>query len=47
CDVPAGGLLAYVGSAGLLELAVNRQSAAVRLGAGSGTRVTVLLPSGP
>jgi len=46
CDVPAGVLLAYVGSAGLLELAVNRQSAAVRLGAGSGTRVTVLLPSG-
>ena len=31
-DVPAGMLLAYIGSAGLLEVAVNRQSAAVRLG---------------
>jgi len=42
-DVPAGALLAYVGSAGLLEIAVNRQSAAVRLGAGIGTLLTVSL----
>jgi len=42
-DVPAGTLLAYIGSAGLLEVAVNRQSAAVRLGAGLGTLVTVAL----
>ena len=40
-DVPGGMLLAYVGSAGLLEIAVNRQSAAVRLGAGIGTPLTV------
>lgn len=43
-DVPGGGLLAYIGSAGLLELAVNRQSAAVRLGAEAGTDFTVHLP---
>ena len=36
-DVPAGVLLAYIGGAGLLEVAVNRQSAALRLGAGVGT----------
>jgi hypothetical protein len=41
-DVPAGMLLAYIGSAGLMEVAVNRQSAAVRLGAGSGTPLTVI-----
>lgn len=46
-DVPAGSLLAYIGSAGLLEVAVNRQSAAARLGAGRGTHVTVELPSHP
>jgi len=44
CDVPAGVLLAYVGSAGLIELAVNHQSAAVRLGADRGTAVTFDLP---
>jgi len=44
CDVPPGILLAYVGSAGLVEVAVNQQSAAVRLGAGRGTAVTVHLP---
>ena len=47
CDVTAGTLLAYVGSAGLVEVAVNRQSAAHRLGAGIGTRLTVRLPSAP
>jgi len=40
-DVPAGALLAYVGSAGLLEVAVNRQSAAARLGAGPDTPLKV------
>jgi len=45
CEVAAGMLLAYVGSAGLVEVAVNRQSAALRLGAGIGTRLTVRLPS--
>jgi len=44
-DVPAGMMLAYIGSAGLLELAVNRQSAATRLSAGIGTPFTVVLPS--
>jgi hypothetical protein len=44
-DVPAGALLAYIGSAGLLELAVNRQSAAARLGAGATTPVSVVLSS--
>jgi len=44
-DVPAGMTLAYVGSAGLLEIAVNRQSAAVRLGAGLGTPLTVTFSS--
>ena len=43
-DVPAGMLLAYIGSAGLLEVAVNRQSAALRLGGGIGTPLTVILP---
>lgn len=38
-DVTAGTLLAYVGSAGYVEVAVNRQSAAMRLGAGYGTAV--------
>ncbi len=45
CDVAAGMLLAYVGSADLVEVAVNRQSAALRLGAAIGTRLTVRLPS--
>ena len=44
CEVAPGMLLAYIGSAGLLEVAVNRQSASVRLGAGIGTRITVTLP---
>jgi hypothetical protein len=43
-DVPAGWLLAYVGSAGFLEVAVNRQSAASRLGAAVGTPVRITLP---
>lgn len=43
-DVPAGWLLAYVGSAGLLEVAVNRQSAASRLGADVETPVRVTFP---
>jgi hypothetical protein len=42
-DVPAGLLLAYVGSAGLLEVAVNRQSAVLRLGGGIGTPLVVSL----
>ena len=42
-DVPAGALLAYIGSAGFLEVAVNRQSAASRLGARVGTPVRVRL----
>ncbi len=45
-DVPAGMLLAYIGSAGLLEVAVNRQSAATRLGAEIGTPVVVQQPNG-
>jgi len=44
-DVPAGALLAYIGSAGLLEVAVNRQSAAARLAARAGTPVSVSLPT--
>lgn len=47
CDVPPGILLAYIGSAGLVEVAVNQQSAAVRLGAGRGTGLTVHLPPAP
>jgi len=46
-DVPAGVLLAYIGSAGLLEVAVNRQSAAVRLGAAVGTPVYLRMPAQP
>lgn len=38
-DVPAGMLLIYIGSAGFLEVAVNRQSASARLGADIGTPV--------
>ena len=40
-DVAAGMLLIYIGSAGLLEVAVNRQSASARLGADLGTPVRV------
>jgi S-adenosylmethionine hydrolase len=40
-DVAAGMLLAYVGSAGFLEVAVNRQSAASRLAADVGTPVRI------
>jgi S-adenosylmethionine hydrolase len=42
--VPAGWLLAYVGSAGFLEVAVNRENAASRLGAGVETPVRVTFP---
>jgi S-adenosylmethionine hydrolase len=45
--VPAGVLLAYIGSAGLLEVAVNRQSAALRLGAEVGTAFSVELAAAP
>ena len=40
-DVAAGMLLIYIGSAGLLEVAVNRQSAASRLAADVGTPIRV------
>jgi len=40
-DVAAGMLLAYVGSAGFLEVAVNRQSAASRLAADVGTPIRI------
>ena len=40
-DVAAGMLLAYIGSAGFLEVAVNRQSAASRLAADVGTPVRI------
>jgi len=43
-EVAPGMLLAYIGSAGLLEVAVNRQSASVRLAADIGTPITVNLP---
>jgi hypothetical protein len=42
-DVAAGMLLIYIGSAGFLEVAVNRQSAASRLAADIGTPVRVAL----
>jgi S-adenosyl-L-methionine hydrolase (adenosine-forming) len=38
-DVPAGGLLAYIGSGGAVEIAVRNGSAARRLGIGIGGRV--------
>lgn len=38
-DVPRGDLVAYIGSEGLLELAVNQGNAAERLGADVGDRV--------
>jgi hypothetical protein len=42
-DVTAGGLLAYVGSGGAIEIAVRNGSAARRLGIGVGGRVRVRL----
>lgn len=42
-DVPNGGLLAYVGSGGAIEIAVRNGSAARRLGVGVGGRVTARL----
>src|SRR5262249_46318647 len=42
-DVPAGGLLAYVGSGGTIEVAVRDGSAARRLGLGIGGRVKARL----
>jgi S-adenosylmethionine hydrolase len=42
-DVPTGGLLAYVGSGGAVEIAVRDGSAARRLGLGVGGRVRVRL----
>jgi S-adenosylmethionine hydrolase len=40
-DVPPGGLLAYIGSDGTVEIAVRDGSAAERLGVGAGGRVRV------
>src|SRR5689334_3134547 len=45
-DVAVGGLLAYLGSDGALEIAVRNGSAARRLGLGVGGEVTVRLDSG-
>jgi S-adenosylmethionine hydrolase len=42
-DVPTGGLLAYVGSGGAVEIAVRDGSAARRLGLGVGGRIRVRL----
>jgi hypothetical protein len=42
-DVPAGGLLAYIGSGGAVEIAVRNGSAARRLGVGVGGRVRAKL----
>jgi S-adenosylmethionine hydrolase len=42
-DVPPGGLIAYLGSAGSVEIAVREGSAARRLGIGVGGRVRVRL----
>ena len=42
-DVPTGGLLAYVGSDGAVEIAVRDGSAARRLGMGVGGRIRVRL----
>jgi S-adenosyl-L-methionine hydrolase (adenosine-forming) len=44
-DVTTGGLLAYVGSGGTIEIAVRDGSAARRLGIGVGGRVRALLGS--
>jgi len=40
-DAPRGHLLALIGSAGMLELSVREGSAALTLGTGEGTKVTV------
>jgi S-adenosylmethionine hydrolase len=42
-DVPTGGLLAYIGSAGAVEIAVRDGSAARRLGIGVGGRIRARL----
>ena len=42
-DVPTGGLLAYLGSGGQVEIAVRDGSAARRLGMGVGGRIRVRL----
>lgn len=42
-DVPTGGLLAYIGSAGAVEIAVRDGSAARRLGMGVGSRIRARL----
>jgi hypothetical protein len=42
-DVPTGGLLAYVGSGGMIEIAVRDGSAARRLGLGVGGRIRARL----
>jgi S-adenosyl-L-methionine hydrolase (adenosine-forming) len=42
-DVPTGGLLAYVGSGGVVEIAVRDGSAARRLGLGVGGRIRARL----
>jgi len=43
CDVPTGGLVAYVGSGGAVEIAVRDGSAARRLGMGVGGRIRARL----
>jgi S-adenosylmethionine hydrolase len=42
-DVPTGGLLAYVGSGGVIEIAVRDGSASRRLGLGVGGRIRARL----
>ena len=42
-DVPTGGVVVYLGSAGAIEVAVRDGSAARRLGLGVGGRVTAIL----
>jgi S-adenosylmethionine hydrolase len=42
-DVPAGSLLAYIGSDGMVEIAVRDGSAAERLGLGMGARIRARL----
>lgn len=42
-DVPTGGLLAYLGSGGAIEIAVRNGSAARRLGMGVGARIRARL----
>jgi S-adenosylmethionine hydrolase len=45
--VAEGELLAYVGSRGVIEVAIREGNAAEELGAGRGTRVEVELPKSP